>query len=84
MQPILNELLRQSFLIDENTIDTYDEIIYQFKLPQLKELTKKYPNDYEFGREMRKFINRVNITKKRTIDGKIKASYANFGFIPYG
>jgi hypothetical protein len=40
LQPLLNELLRQSFLIDENTIDTYDEIIYQFKLPQLKELTK--------------------------------------------
>jgi len=39
-------------------------------LELLKELTKKHPNDYEFGREMRKFINRVNITKKRTIDGK--------------
>jgi hypothetical protein len=39
-------------------------------LELLKELTKKYPNDFEFGREMRKFINRVNISKKRTIDGK--------------
>ena len=40
MEPLLKELLKKSFLIDENTIDSYEEIIYQLKLPQLKELTK--------------------------------------------
>ena len=38
--PLLNELLNKSLLIDEKTIDTYEEIIHQLKLPQLKELAK--------------------------------------------
>lgn len=36
----LEELTRASFLIDETSIDTYEEIIYLFKLPQLKELAR--------------------------------------------
>lgn len=36
----LRELTKSSFLIDESAIDTYEEIIYLFKLPQLKELAK--------------------------------------------
>jgi hypothetical protein len=36
----LQELLDSSFLIDEACIDTYEEIIYLLKLPQLKELAK--------------------------------------------
>lgn len=36
----LNELLNNSFLIDESSISTYEEIIYLFRLPQLKELAK--------------------------------------------
>jgi len=38
--PQLNELLNESFLIDESTITSYEEIIYLLKLPQLKELAK--------------------------------------------
>ena len=40
LKPHLDELLNETFLIDENAIDTYEEIIYLFKLPQLKELAK--------------------------------------------
>lgn len=36
----LDELTRNSFLLDERTITTYEEIIYLFKLPQLKELAR--------------------------------------------
>lgn len=36
----LDELTRASFLIDETSITTYEEIIYLFKLPQLKELAR--------------------------------------------
>jgi hypothetical protein len=37
---LLNELLSEQFLIDEESIDSYDEVLYQLKLPQLKELAK--------------------------------------------
>ena len=40
LKPILSELSNESFLIDEHTIDSYEEIIYLLKLPQLKELAK--------------------------------------------
>ena len=40
LKPFLTELVAESFLIDENAIDTYEEIIYLFKLPQLKEIAK--------------------------------------------
>ena len=40
LKPNLDELLRESFLIDENIITSYEEIIYLLKLPQLKELAK--------------------------------------------
>ena len=40
LQSILDNLLEESFLIDENSIDTYEEIICSLKLPQLKELAK--------------------------------------------
>lgn len=38
--PQLNELLNESFLIDENSITSYEELMYLLKLPQLKELAK--------------------------------------------
>ena len=40
LKPLLAELLTEAFLIDENAIDSYEEIIYLFKLPQLKEIAK--------------------------------------------
>ena len=36
----LVELTSNSFLVDETSIRTYEEIIYLFKLPQLKELAR--------------------------------------------
>lgn len=36
----LDELTRASFLVDESSISTYEEIIYLFKLPQLRDLAK--------------------------------------------
>lgn len=40
--PYLEELEINNFLINENTIDTYEEIIDLLKLPQLKQLVKQY------------------------------------------
>ena len=37
---VLAHLIEASFLIDENSIDNYEEIICTLKLPQLKELAK--------------------------------------------
>ena len=36
----LDELIKESFLIDQNSIDSYEEIVHLLKLPQLKELAK--------------------------------------------
>jgi Fanconi-associated nuclease 1 len=42
LTPSLVELARKGFLIDESTIDTYEEIISLFRLPQLKDLAKQF------------------------------------------
>ncbi|RMZ97501.1 fanconi-associated nuclease 1 [Brachionus plicatilis] len=38
--PYLDELKRNEFIIDETSIQTYEEVIYLFKIPQLKELIR--------------------------------------------
>lgn len=40
LTPYLDELLKEAFLIDEKSIESYEELIYLLKLPQLKELAK--------------------------------------------
>ena len=40
LNPFLDELKKNEFLIDETSITTYEEIIYLFKIPQLKELIR--------------------------------------------
>ena len=41
LKPNLNELLDKGFIVDENEIDSYEEIMYLLKTPQLKELAKE-------------------------------------------
>jgi Fanconi-associated nuclease 1 len=38
----MSELATNKFLIDESTIDTYEEIIGLFRLPELKDLAKQF------------------------------------------
>ncbi len=40
MSALLDELQTEQFLIDEESIESYEEVLFQFKLPQLKELAK--------------------------------------------
>lgn len=40
LSEFLDELTCKQFLVDETSINTYDEIVYLFKLAQLKELAK--------------------------------------------
>ena len=42
LKPYTDELYEKKFLIDESAIQTYEEIISLFKLPQLKELAKQF------------------------------------------
>jgi Fanconi-associated nuclease 1 len=42
LNPSLGELAERKLLIDESTIDTYEEIISLFRLPQLKDLAKQF------------------------------------------
>ncbi len=40
MLNLLDELLSEQFLINEDSIESYEEVLYQLRLPQLKELAK--------------------------------------------
>ncbi len=42
LEPYLEELRGNSFLIDESSIESYDEIIDLLKLPQLKQIFKQF------------------------------------------
>jgi hypothetical protein len=42
LAPFLNELFEKQLLIDENSINSYEEIISLLKLPQLKDLCKQF------------------------------------------
>ena len=77
MEPILIELLNDSFLIDETAIQSYEEIIYLLKLPQLKELAKichinlsqtvKVRSEF-----IRLILNHFKTQKSLTFDSKSK------------
>lgn len=40
LSSFLDELKQNEFIIDDSALDTYEEIIYLFKIPQLKELIR--------------------------------------------
>ena len=84
----LDELKNQSFLIDENSIETYEEITDLLKLPQLKQLVKQFHivNAQGFTRRV-DYINaiikhfktqkRLNFTNKTIVenDSLVNAKY---------